>query len=60
MTELEKAKIQAIETLNNLCARCKGGVGHTCPVSRVVKEIENLHGIPVIVNSQLYHVVFSS
>ena len=59
MTELERTKIDAINALKNLCARCKEGIVHACPVAGVIREIEDLNGIPVIVNSRLWHVVFN-
>ncbi len=59
MTELEKVKIQAIETLNHLCARCKEGLEHICPIQQVTQEIEAICGIPIRVNDKLHHVVFT-
>lgn len=59
MTQLDKTKYEAISVLKNLCARCKEGKLHTCPVQQVTKQIQELNGVPVIVNTKLYHVVFS-
>lgn len=59
MTQLEQTKYNAINTLKNLCARCSGGVEHSCPVGEVIGRIEQIQGIPVIVNDRLRHVVFS-
>ena len=59
MSELEKTKIQASQTLKQLCARCQEGVEHRCPVQAVLREIEALRGVPVIVNEKLCHVVFN-
>lgn len=59
MTQLDKTKLQAINLLKNICANCKKDVGHICPVQQVTKEIEAISGVPIIVNDQLYHVMFS-
>lgn len=59
MTQLEKTKKEATSVLINLCARCKEGFEHSCPIQEVNKRIEAINGIPVIVNNRLYHVVFS-
>lgn len=59
MSELDQTKTQAINTLKNLCARCKEGIEHRCPVRQISQEIEAIKGVPVIVNEKLYHVVFS-
>lgn len=59
MTELEKTKYQVVNSLKNLCIRCKEGILHDCPIQKVTSEIEALHGIPVKVNDQLYDVVFN-
>jgi hypothetical protein len=59
MSELDKTKYQAISVLRSLCARCKDGVEHVCPVREVTERIEAIHGVPVIVNDKLWHVVFS-
>lgn len=58
MTELDKTKYEAIGVLKNLCSRCREGVEHDCPVAQVIREIESIHGIPVLVNQKLGHVVF--
>lgn len=59
MTHLEQIKIEAVNLLQNLCARCKSGENHNCPVGHLKKEIKKIQGIPVIVNDQLYHVMFN-
>ena len=59
MSELEQTKYSAINSLKALCARCKHGMDHNCRVAGVIREIEGLNGIPVNVNSRLYHVVFN-
>lgn len=59
MTELDKTKLEAAAILRKLCARCKDGIGHDCPVRQVVREIEAIRGVPIIVNDRLYHVMFN-
>lgn len=59
MTELQKTKFYAIQALQNLCARCKEGIEHICPVKQVTDQIEAIQGVPVIVNDKLFHVVFN-
>ena len=59
MSQLEKNKFDAINTLKRLCSRCASDEGHSCPVARLIAEIRGLHGIPIIVNDQLRHVMFT-
>lgn len=59
MSEVEKTKIQAIETLKHLCARCKDNEDHICPVKGLIREIAEIRGIPIFVNDRLYHVMFN-
>ncbi len=59
MTELEKTKYEAIHSLKKLCARCNQEIEHICPVSAVIQDVQSIHGVPVIVNEQLRHVVFN-
>lgn len=59
MTQLEQTKYEATTLLKKLCARCKDGVDHNCPVLEIAREIESLKGVPVIVNDRLWHVVFN-
>jgi len=59
MTELEKTKYEAINSLKKLCARCNQGIEHVCPVRAVIQDVQSIHGVPVIVNEQLRHVVFN-
>jgi len=59
MSELDKTKYQAISVLKNICARCKEGANHICPIQQVSREIEAINGIPIIVNDRLYHVMFN-
>lgn len=59
MTQLEQTKYEATTLLKKLCARCKAGVEHTCPVLEIAREIASLKGVPVIVNDRLWHVVFN-
>ena len=58
MTQLEKTKTQAIDSLKSLCAKCGVREDHVCRVAGLIQEIQKLNGIPVIVNEQLRHVVF--
>jgi len=59
MSELEQTKSKAIDSLKHLCARCYEGVDHDCRVAGLINQIEDIRGIPVIVNSKLRHVVFN-
>jgi len=59
MSELEKTKYNAIDNLKKLCARCQQNAEHNCRVQNLIREISGLSGVPVIVNDQLYHVVFN-
>ena len=40
MSELDKTKHEVISTLKSLCARCKDGIEHSCPVQQVSSQIE--------------------
>ncbi|MBI4050318.1 MAG: hypothetical protein HY398_02615 [Candidatus Doudnabacteria bacterium] len=59
MSELDKTKYQAIRTLMHLCGRCQEGAAHSCRIQELISEIESIQGIPIIVNSELRHVVLA-
>ncbi|OGE79895.1 MAG: hypothetical protein A2826_01235 [Candidatus Doudnabacteria bacterium RIFCSPHIGHO2_01_FULL_43_23] len=58
MTKFDKQKFEAINSIRTLCRHCKAGEIHDCPVSRVINQIEEIKGIPIIVNDKLHHVMF--
>jgi len=58
MTKLDKQKFDAINSIRNLCRHCRAGELHDCPVSRVISQIEEIKGVPIVVNDQLHHVLF--
>ena len=58
MSEIEKKKVTAEETLKSLCPRCERGEDHVCPVSGLVNQLRSLRPVPVNVNDQLYSVMF--
>jgi hypothetical protein len=58
MSEIEKKKITAEETLMSLCPRCQRHEEHSCPVAGLVREIRRLKAVPIRVNDQLYSVMF--
>lgn len=59
MSHLEKNKFDAVNTLKRFCNRCNSGEDHECPVSRLIKEVNSLRGIPIVVNDKLHHVMFT-
>lgn len=59
MSELDKRKNQVIDNLKSLCEHCRGGKHHNCPLARLVWQIQNLRGVPIIVNDRLHHVMFT-
>jgi hypothetical protein len=59
MSELEKIKIEAISSLKKLCAKCKENSMHNCRIGKMITDIASINGVPVIVNDNLYHVVFN-
>ncbi len=59
MSELEKVKLNVINSLHTLCDRCREKVIHVCPISKVTGEIQEIKGVPVVVNSRLWHVIFN-
>jgi len=59
MTRFQKQKIQAINDIRVLCRHCKAGELHDCPISRLINQIEELSGIPIVVNDELHHVMFT-
>jgi hypothetical protein len=60
MTEFDKTKHNTISILKTLCSYCRENREHVCPVKELTLRIENLRGVPIIVNDQLYHVMFNS
>lgn len=59
MNKLEQQKSILSSQLRSLCALCREGHQHECRISRILEEISNLHGIPIIVNDRLHHVMFN-
>ena len=58
MSEIEKKKISAAETLLSLCPRCQRAENHNCPIAGLVKQVRTLRAVPVNVNDRLYSVLF--
>ncbi|MCL5435861.1 MAG: hypothetical protein M1275_02170 [Patescibacteria group bacterium] len=59
MTEFDKTKYNTIAALKNLCSYCRENREHVCPVRELALRIENLRGVPIIVNDHLHHVMFN-
>ena len=58
MSEIEKKKYYAIQTLRSLCPRCDRGEEHHCPVSKLASQVSELKLVPINVNDRLYSVSF--
>jgi len=58
MSQFEKIKYETINRVRSLCRHCSDGEVHDCPVSRTITEIENIRGVPIMVNDRLHHVMF--
>jgi nitrate reductase beta subunit len=59
MSELEKTKNVIIQNMQRLCAHCaNGNFPHSCPVQQLSKQIENIRGVPLIVNNEFRGVIF--
>lgn len=59
MSEFDKTKHNTIAALKNLCSHCREGRSHHCPVRELAMRIQNLRGVPIIVNDRLHHVMFT-
>ncbi len=59
MTQFDRNKLSAIVALKNLCSYCREGQAHHCPIRELAARIENLRGVPIIVNDRLHHVMFT-
>jgi hypothetical protein len=59
MSELEKTKYILLENIQRLCAHCvNGGFPHTCPVQKISQEIQEIRGVPLIVNDEFRGMIF--
>lgn len=58
MSEIEKKKYNVVQGLISLCPRCEREESHSCPVSKLVGEVQGLKPVPINVNDRLYSVVF--
>jgi len=52
MSEFEKQKFTVIRQLRNLCAHCAHDVSHSCRLKTIISELDNLSGVPLIVNDR--------
>jgi hypothetical protein len=61
MSELQKIKFNIVHQLRGLCAHCATGSQrpHSCPVQEISARIENLRGVPLMVNSEFKGVIFN-
>jgi hypothetical protein len=59
MSELEKTKSIILKNMQRLCAHCaNGNFPHQCPVQQLSAQIEQIRGVPLIVNSEFRGVIF--
>lgn len=58
MSEFEKQKISIASQLISLCAHCKNDVSHNCKLKTMALEINNLSGVPLIVNDRFNGLLF--
>lgn len=52
MSEFEKQKFTIVSQLKNLCAHCSNEVRHNCKLQSIAHEVENLSGVPLMVNNR--------
>jgi hypothetical protein len=52
MSEVESSKTQIIRQLKGLCAHCANSQEHVCPMQEITARIENIRGIPLMVNDE--------
>ena len=52
MSEFEKQKFTVINQLKGLCAHCANEVSHSCKLQNIMHELNNLSGVPLIVNDR--------
>lgn len=59
MSEFEKQKFIAISQIKGLCAHCSNNIPHECKVQSLTNQIENLSGVPLIVNDRFQGLLFT-
>ncbi|OGE81787.1 MAG: hypothetical protein A3H72_02825 [Candidatus Doudnabacteria bacterium RIFCSPLOWO2_02_FULL_48_8] len=52
MSEFEKQKFSLMAELKTLCAHCRNEVAHNCRIQTIADQINQLRGVPLIVNDR--------
>lgn len=60
MSEFEKQKISIAIQVKNLCAHCANGQQHDCRLQNIADQINNLKGVPLIVNDRFNGLLFTN
>ena len=58
MSPLELTKTKIMEQLHNLCAHCASGREHNCPIQPIKLRIQQIRGVPLIVNDEFKGVLW--
>jgi hypothetical protein len=59
MSELELSKLHILHQLRSLCAHCGSGLTHTCPLQDIIARIEEIRGVPLLVNNEFRGVLWA-
>ena len=60
MSEFEKTKYSIAEQLKGLCAHCTNGVAHNCKIAGLADQVNQLSGVPLIVNDRFNGLLFTN
>ena len=58
MSELELSKNQIVGELQQLCAHCRAGRLHRCPIQSISARVQAIRGVPLIVNDEFRGVLW--
>ncbi|HYE22194.1 MAG TPA: hypothetical protein VD998_01240 [Verrucomicrobiae bacterium] len=59
MSEFEKQKNNIAQQIRGLCAHCSNGIEHNCQLAGLAKQIDQLSGVPLIVNDRFNGLLFT-
>ena len=60
MSEFEKQKYNIARELKGLCAHCANEIVHDCKIRSLAEQINNLSGVPLIVNDRFNGLLFTN
>lgn len=59
MSEFERQRNNIAEQLKGLCAHCSNGVQHNCRIQILAQQVEQISGVPLIVNDRFNGLLFT-